>query len=214
MGRIFVVTFPKEIKGVRTITFLGSDLKNDKGAVSIPMSVVLRDANGKPVNTNSIEANLVGGPTNRVAQKQEATGCQEGFGSLAGYCGVYSGMLTEEADANNKCDLLSFPNSRLILDQNAEIGLSLGELSEIVNPPIHRIGRLFTDPDSMRIDLTSRSCRPLPGTKFQGDDCKRLNIAGIFSVLKDVKHFLGYYTISDEKTNELCRYRLSMELAL
>jgi hypothetical protein len=214
LGRIFVVTFPKEIKGVRTITLLGSDVKKDKGAVNIPVSVVLRDDNGKPLTTNSIQASFAARTDTRVAQRQEAGNCQEGFGVLAGHCGVYVGMLTEEADSNNKCDLLSFPNTRLILDSNAEMGLSLGEVSEIVNPPIHRIGRLFTDPDSTRIDLTSRSCRPMAGTTFAGENCKRLNLSGIFSTLKNVRHFLGYYTILDEKTNQLCRYRLSMDQAI
>jgi hypothetical protein len=189
-------------------------MKNNKGTDTIPVSVVLRDENGKPVNTNSIEVNFVVMPARRVAQRQEASGCQEGFGVLAGFCGMYSGMLTEEMDANKKCDLLAFSNSRLILDENAEMGLALGELSEIVNPPIHRIGRIFTDPESMRVDLTSRSCRPLMGTTFNGDDCKRMNLVGEFSFEKNVKHFLGYYSIINEKTNELCRYRLSMDQTL
>ncbi len=211
LGRIFVVTFPEEIRGVRTITLLGSDLKGGEGSLLVPISIVLRDDTGKPVRTAVIEANLTGKTDTRLAQKQEESRCQEGFGALAGYCGMYKGMVTEEVDTSNKCSLNTFTNIRLVLDENFEIGLALEELSAIVNPPIHRIGRNFTDPDSTRIDISSRSCRPLPGTSFKIDSCKRLNLAGQFSLARGVKHFKGNYSIVDEKTNEICRYHLSMD---
>lgn len=213
LGRLFIVTFPEEINGVRTITFLGSDLKGDKGSALIPLTIVLRDDTGKPISSAIIEANLTGMTNVQIAQRQEEK-CHDGFGALAGYCGVYSGMLVEEADSRNKCSLLNFNNSRFVLDENAEVGLSLGEISGIVNPPIHRIGRVFTDTDSTSVDLLSRNCKSLPGTNFNGDDCKRLHIHGVFSSTSKVKHFMGKYTITDEKTNEFCRYGLSMDQAI
>ena len=79
---------------------------------------------------------------------------------------------------------------------------------------MHRVGRIFVDPNSTRIDLISRVCRPLNGTSFGGDDCKRLNLAGTFNIVKEGKHFSGRYTILDEKTNESCRYSLSMNQAM
>jgi hypothetical protein len=213
LGRIFVVTFPEEINGVRTITFLGSDLKGDKGSALIPLTVVLRDDTGKPISSTIIEANLTGMNEIQLAQRQEEK-CRDGFGALSGYCGIYSGMLVEELDPENKCNLLSFNNSRFVLDENAEIGLSLGQMSAIINPPIHRIGRVFTDIDSTSVDLLSRTCKPLPGISFNGDDCKRLHLFGVFSSTPKVKHFLGKYSITDEKTNESCRYSLSMDQEL
>jgi hypothetical protein len=214
LGRIFVVTFPKEIKGVQTISFLGTDLKTVTKATTVPDSIVLRNGNGKPVNTTTIQANLSEPQETRVAQRQEEEKCQEGFGALAGFCGVYSGLLSEELDPKQKCNLLAFNNTRLVLDENSEVGLMLGELSGIVQPPVHRVGRIFADPTSTRIDLMSRICRPLNGTSFGGDDCKRLNLAGSFTIVKGVKHFSGRYTILDEKTNESCRYTLSMDQAI
>lgn len=214
LGRIFVVTFPNEIKGVQTISFLGSALKSEKISAPIQVSVVLRNRNGKPVNTSSIMANLTGVTPTRVAQRQEEEKCQQGFGALAGYCGVYTGMVSEEMDAQKKCNLLAYNHVRLILDENGELGLMLGETSAIVNSPVHRIGRIFADTESPRVDLISRQCRPMQGTTFNGDDCKRLNIIGTFSIIKKVKHFSGIYTILDEKTNENCRYSLSMDHAM
>jgi len=212
LGRIFIVTLPKEINRVRTITILGPSLSGDKGAALVPVSVILRDAIGRPTTTTTIEANLIGLTENRVAQKQEEAICLEGFGSLAGFCGTYSGMISEESDTQNKCDLLTFSNSRLIFDENAEIGLALGESSSIIAVPIHRIGRLFADPGSSRIDLISRKCQSLPGTTFANDNCKRLNLSGTFSLVNNLKHFAGDYTIIDEVTNARCRYNLSMDL--
>ncbi len=211
LGRIFVVTFPQEIKGVRTITFLGSDLKGQTGAALIPVSVVLRDDVGKPVTTISVEANLIGASEPKMAQRQQEQKCTAGFGALTGYCGVYAGMVTEELDVKNRCNLLALNNTHLILDENSEVGLSFGEINSIVNTPVHRVGRTFIDPKTTKIDLISRSCRPLTGTTFPGDDCKRLNLLGSFSVVRNSKHFSGTYSIIDEKTNESCRYHLSMD---
>ena len=212
LGRIFIVTLPKEINRVRTITILTPSISGLKGAALVPISLVLRDSKGRPVTTTSIEANLIGLTEKIVAQKQEEASCQEGFGELAGYCGVYTGMISEERDSQNKCDLLSFSNSRLILDLNAEIGLALGESSDIVAIPVHRIGRLFADPESRSVDLISRKCHSLSGIKFPSDNCKRLNLSGVFSIVNGMKHFSGDYTITDEKANATCRYNLSMDL--
>lgn len=214
LGRIFIVTLPKEAKGVRTISFLTSDMRGNQGAALIPVSVSLRDEKGTPVRTTAIEANLIGGEARMLAQRQEAEPCQEGFGNLAGYCGAYTGMLSEEMDTRNKCNLLAFNNSRLILDENAELGLVLGEPSEIIDTPVHRIGRLFRNPASMSVDLLSRACRSLPGTSFPSDDCKRLGLTGTFTTANKTRHFTGQYTITNERTNESCRYSLSMDQEL
>lgn len=223
-GRILIGTFPKESKGIRTITFLGSDLKGTKGAALLPFSVVLRDENGKPVNTTQIDANLIAiappapapaatstTQTPQVAQRQETPPCQEGFGSMAGFCGVYNGMLTEEEDNEKKCNLLSYKTSHLVLDDNAEMGISLGDVSDIISTPVHRIGRLPASPENTDVDLMSRVCRPLPGIAFKGDNCKRLALIGSFTINGKNKHFTGTYTIVDENTNQSCRYSISMD---
>lgn len=211
LGRIFVVTFPKEVNGVRTISFLTSDIRGAKGSALIPVSVSLRDGNGTPVKTSSIEANLSGAQNTMVAQAQEEEPCQEGFGDLAGYCNSYAGMISEDTDTKSRCNLLAFNSARLRLENTGEVYLALGESSNIVEVPVHRIGRIFSNPTSMSIDLLSRTCRSLPGTTFPSDDCKRLSLTGVFSSVRKTRHFTGSYTISNEKNNESCRYSLSMD---
>jgi hypothetical protein len=210
LGRILLVTLPKENKGVRTISFLGTDLKGTKGSALVPVSVVLRDDTGRPVKTTSIEGNLTGMTQTVLAQKQEEANCQEGFGDLAGFCGVFSGMLTEDADVQNKCNLLSYNNARIILNEQGEIILSLGEVNNVVETPSHKLGRIPANPESTNVDILTRTCRPLTGTSFRGDNCKRLNLIGYFSITNRGKRFSGSYILTDEKTNQTCRYTLSM----
>lgn len=211
LGRLFIVTLPQDSKGIRSLTIVTSELKGKKGAALIPVSLIFRDEKGNPIMTASTEANLLGKTTELVAQRQEESRCQEGFGSLAGLCGIYGGMITEQDDAKNKCDLLSFKNSKLVFDENGELGLALGETSGLVATPLHRIGRIFTDPDSTNVEVMSRSCRALEGTGFAIDDCKRLVLEGRFTEENKKKYFSGSYTIIDEKTNETCRYTLSLD---
>lgn len=211
LGRLFIVTLPEESKGMRSLTLVTSELKGEKGAALIPVSFIFRDEKGNPIMTASTEANLSGKTAEVVAQRQEDSRCQDGFGSLAGLCGVYSGILTEQDDSKNRCDLLSIKNTKLIFDENGELGLALGETSGLVATPLHRIGRIFTDPDSTNIEVMSRNCRVLEGTSFAVGDCKRLVLEGRFSEVKNKKHFSGSYTIINETTNQTCRYSLSMD---
>lgn len=211
LGRILLVTLPVENKGVRTISFLGTDLKGTKGSAMVPVSVVLRDDKGKPVKTTSIEGNLTAMTQTVLAQKQETANCQEGFGDMAGFCGVFAGMLTEEVDTQKKCNLLAYNNARLTLNDQGEMSLSLGDVNAVVANPIHKLGRIPVNPQSTNVDLLTRTCRPLPGTTFKGDDCKRLNLIGYFTITNRGKRFVGSYILIDEKTNQTCRYTLSMD---
>jgi len=210
-GRIFIATLPDIINGVKTISFLSSDLKIMTGTKKIPVSVVMRDDKGNPITTSAIDGDL-SSQTSRVAQRQEAKGCSEGFGALAGYCGEYRGLMTEAGDLNKRCTLTDYSNFRLVIDGYAEVGLVLGESNALINPPVHVIGRLMANTSSSRVDLLSRQCRPLVGTTFPGDNCKRLNLVGTFSGSETTKHFAGSYTISDEKLNQFCTYSLSVDL--
>jgi hypothetical protein len=210
-GRIFIATLPDIINGVKTISFLSSDLKTQSGTKKIPVSVVLRDEKGNPVTTTTVNGDLSGFNT-RLAQRQEAHGCNEGFGVLAGYCGEYQGIMREDLDTNKRCDLTSYPNLKLVIDQNAEVGFVLGEPNALVNPPVHVIGRLTANTSSSNVDILGRQCRPLMGTTFPGDNCKRLNLTGSFSVAENTRHFSGKYTIIDEKLNQICTYGLSLDL--
>ncbi len=219
LGRIIVIPLPEVSKGIKTISFLGSDLKTPKDSTKIFLGTVIRDEKGNPVKSRTVEGNLAvlappappkPAPPS-VAQRQEEAPCREGVGLLAGYCGDYAGMLTEEEDTKNKCDLLKNTNAHLLLEDSAEISLVLGTPNAVVENPTHRIGRVRFDPENTDVDVMSRSCRPIEGTTFKGDNCKRLALIGSFSQNENTRHFAGTYTIVDENTNESCRYSLSMD---
>lgn len=208
-GRNFTVSLPQIKKGVRSINLLLSSVKESKTGTTIPVSVITRDKNGTPLSTTDAPSNFIA--TKLLAQKQEDTDCIEGFGNLAQYCGTYAGMITEDQDRRNKCNLLFIDAVRLELRPDATLVLHLGEAGTIVQEPVHEIGRLPANPQTNSIDVLSRSCRPLPGVNARGDSCKELNLRGEFSDRGPDRHFRGTYTIKEEGTNNVCIYGLSMD---
>jgi len=158
----------------------------------------------------TVTAALISSPL-ETAQAQEEP-CVENFGQLEGFCGFYGGMVTEDQDIHGKCNLLNSDAVRLELSTNGDMRLLLGRNSQIVQTPIHFIGRVPVDPKSTAIDVMSRSCRALPGVNFPSDDCKRVNLVGSFQVERKRKHFKGGYFIFDEKTGEACKYGLAMDM--
>ena len=208
LGRLFTVKFPEQRGGVESISVLTSQKNLNKTATSVPISVITRDTEGNPITTQGISAKL--GGQNTVAQRQEEQ-CQEEFGELAGFCGVYEGIISEEFDPANDCNLMSRPAISLELNSEGTFLLHLDRLSEIVQTPFHTIGRIRANPESTLVDVLSRTCRPLEGISYPGDNCKRLNLRGSFTSEGDNRSFEGTYTIVDEQTDRRCRYRLALE---
>jgi hypothetical protein len=210
LGRNFTVKLPNERKGVRSITMLISAIKDVRPTSSIPVSVVTRDAKGSPLTTTSAQSFLMTTSLS-IAQKQEET-CQEGFGSLSGFCGIYGGMITEEQDRRNKCNLLFADGVKLELSNDSSVTLHLGEPNQLIQIADHEIGRLPANPQTRKVDVMSRSCRPLQGVNAPGDTCKRLNLRGEFSGEGSGRTFRGVYSIHEEGTNNYCAYRLSLDV--
>lgn len=210
LGRNFIVELPSLKQRVKSITILAAEIKSEKNGASVPVSVVTRDRRGNPLTTSKSESNFV--TLYSIAQKQEERPCQDGFGALEGYCGVYEGLISEYRDRRNKCNLLFASAAKLELTEDQTLVLHLGDVNGVVNSPYHVIGRLPSYPESRSIDVMSRSCRPLQGVNAPGDACKQLNLTGTFSVEGTTKHFAGSYTIKEEGTNNLCQYTLSMDL--
>lgn len=211
LGRTFVVTFPETTKGVKSITLLSSQVGGNVSGTTIPVSVITRDLPGNPLTVTEANSQFVM-VSPMLAQKQEEAICREGFGALQGYCGIYEGLITEEVDRGEQCNLLYAEAVRLELNFMGDINLYLGEVNEIVSIPIHRIGRIPSNPETTTIDVLSRACRPVSGTSFPGDNCKRLHLLGRFSTVDVTRHFAGVYSITDELTGNVCRYSLSMDL--
>lgn len=210
-GRSFTVSLPETIHGVRTLHFLTARVLRDQTATTIPVSVISRDSRGNPVSTVNSDAQFVG--ISMIAQRQEEEGtCTRGFGELAGFCGIYNGLITEQEDRHESCELLNRAPVNLELSQTGDILLHLGSSPSVVIRPVHEIGRIPTDHGSTRVDVLGRSCRPLLGIGFQGDDeCKILNLRGNFVRAGSRQRFLGTYTVTHESTRRSCRYGLTFE---
>lgn len=209
-GRNLTVLLPTSSKGVKSITLLSSKGEITDLSTTIPVSIITRNLSGSPLTTVSTKAQFSNGQ--QVAQRQEEE-CAEGMGNLEGFCGVYSGMVSEDSDTNKKCDLIGSDQVFLELTGDGALALLLGPNSEIVVPPRHEIGRLPVNPDSTSVDVLSRHCRALERISFPSEDCKRVHLTGSFIIERDRKHFKGSYTITDEKNNQSCRYGLSMDIA-
>lgn len=210
VGRTFQITYSQVVQGVKTITFLTSQDKARETGLEVPLAIVTRDARGNPLTNVDIKAQFLSAPV--LAQRQEESNCQEGFGSLAGYCGIYSGVIAEESDGRNRCNLLFTDAIRLQLDTTGQVILHFGEVNQITAEPFHQIGRTPYDPNRTTVDVLSRQCRALVGTTFPTDDCKLLNLSGTFSIERTKRHFTGTYTIRDEKSLDSCSYSLSLDL--
>jgi hypothetical protein len=212
IGRTFVVKFPQEKNGVKSITILSSHMGDRSTATAQPVSIITRDGVGNPLTTVKAKSNFTTTSYSTVAQLQEENRCTEGFGVLAGYCGLYAGLLSEEQDRRNRCNLLFSDAVRLELTPDATVVLHLGEVNEIITTPGHTIGRLPVNPQKNGVDLMSRVCGPLSGVNSSSSTCKVVHLRGDFSMVRNTKHFAGTYTISEEGTNNSCRYGLSMDM--
>jgi hypothetical protein len=210
LGRNFIVKLPSQKKGVQSITLLVADVKMDKTGTSIPVSVVTRDRRGNPLTTTSTESNFI--TISTIAQKQESQDCHVNLGALGDFCGPYAGMITEDQDRRNKCNLLYADAVKLELNPDSSLVLRLGTGGNLVEEPIHQIGRLPVNPKSNAIDVMSRSCRALQGVNASSDTCKQLSLRGEFSKRGSDRHFRGTYSIKEEGTNTYCVYTLSMDL--
>lgn len=210
--RIFQIPLSRQVTLMTTLPADNSHPKN------VPVSVTLEDSDKNLVAASLVEADFSAtqaqAQEDRVSSLSSATSrtCVEGFGGLAGYCGTYEGLVVEEQDTANKCALTSQIIPRLFLNENGELGVRVGAVSTLNPNPVHKIGRIPLNDSRARVDLMSRVCRPLDGTSFNGDDCKRINVTGDFSQNQsNTAHFFGTYVIVDEKTNERCQYRFSLD---
>lgn len=209
-GRTFFINFRKDQKGVHSLLMMTTSEMLKKDAAPLAINVIARDASGNPLKTLKHIANA--SLASSAVQSQEEQNCRENFGALSGFCGVYVGTISEDRDKRNKCNLLFADAVRLEVREDATVLLHLGDVNPIVNTEGHTIGRLPVNPEKRVIDLMSRTCGQLTGVNSSTDNCKRLHLNGEFSLQGERKHFQGSYTISEENTNNICLYSLSMDL--
>jgi hypothetical protein len=211
LGRDFSIDLPIIKDGVKSLTFLFSKFKSfNHNSSSVPVSIISRDRRGNPITTSIVDSKFLA--LSLVPQKQEEKSRQEGLGALAGYCGLYEGLVSEYLDKRNKCNLLFASAVKLELTEDQTLILHLGDVNSLVKIPSHVIGRLPINPETTFVDVIGRQCRPLQGVNAPGDSCKLINLTGRFSIKGEHRHFSGTYSIKEEGTNNFCQYTLSMDL--
>lgn len=211
-GRIFEIVLPREQNGVKTFSLLSSSAGPEKSGNSIPLQITSRDMSGNPLTSAKFNARFMQVvPGEQSAQAQEARPCTDGFGEMSGYCGRYGGMVSEEYDSARLCDFMSSKDLRLEVDNEANIIFHTSQPEDKHVTQDHLIGRIPSETPTRSVDIMSRHCRPLPGTTFPGDDCKRINLIGTFTNRNGTPHFTGTYTIIDEKNDKSCRYSMTLD---
>ncbi len=160
---------------------------------SVPVTVTLRDRTG---------ARSISLISSGVLQNKET--CENSFGALNGFCGSYFGRTNEIQDPFTLCDLTAFP-LRLSLGSNAKITLSS-------DAGTHYLGSLPSNQTNGDIEMSSRNCGLLAGTKFPSEGCQSLRLSGTFTDTSGIKTFRGTYTIQDETLGRSCSYQLDLRL--
>lgn len=211
-GRTFEIILPQTNGGLKSFSLLTSSVTAADTGKQIPLQLVTRDGKGTPLTTAKFQAQFTEiTPKEEGRQAQEARPCSDGFGEIAGYCGKYGGMVTEEFDSGRLCDFLTTKNVRLEIDNEANVIFHTEQPDDRHSSQDHLIGRIPSDSPSRSVDIMSRHCRPLPGTNFPGDDCKRINLIGTFTKRNGNPHFTGTYSIIDEKNDRSCRYSMTFD---
>lgn len=211
-GRTFEIILPQANAGLKSFSLLTSSVTASDTGKQIPLQLVTRDLKGNPLTTAKFEAQFTEiTPKGEAAQAQQARPCTDGFGEMEGYCGRYGGMISEEFDSGRLCDFLTTKNLRLEVDNEANVIFHTDQPDDRHVSQDHLIGRIPSDTPSRSVDIMSRHCRPLPGTNFPGDDCKRINLIGTFMTRNGNPHFIGTYSIIDEKSDRSCRYSMTFD---
>lgn len=212
-GRTFEILLPRTQEGIKSFSLLSSSIGSRDTATTIPVELVARDERGNPLRSARFDAQFsveTPRPARRL-QAQEERPCTGGFGELSGYCGRYGGMISELQDSGQLCDFMTYKDVRLELDNEANVIFHTAQPDDKHFTQDHLIGRVPSETATRSVDLMSRHCRPLPGTNFPGDDCKRVNLVGVFTSRDGTPHFSGTYTIIDERTEKSCRYSLTLD---
>jgi hypothetical protein len=73
---------------------------------------------------------------------------------------------------------------------------------------MHVIGAFSPSPVSNSINVTGRNCGPMDGTTFPVNNCKVMNLSGMFFELGTTIQFTGIYSITDVVSGETCNYNM------
>lgn len=208
--RVFQVVFstPDPRHGVKSLTIEAPD---DKGMnPNVTATVVAKNLNGVPMQSTSTFASINLFPLAAVQAQEEdqsTDNCSMGFGALTGFCGLYSGNMSEGIDPANVCQL---SGARLELATNGDLSFYFNYNGTLRGIPRHSFGSLLGTPMDPNINSKVSHCGPLPGTTMNSLGCKTLHLVGSFQDFGGLKNFTGTYDIRDEVTGNRCGYSLSL----
>jgi hypothetical protein len=215
LGRNFLVRFPANIQGVRTISIIAPQKQPDDSTI-IPVTIVSKDGIGTPLSTSNVSAEITmpqrtEQPVAPVQAEEEAVEeCIVGFGVLAGFCGIYRGALAEEIDPMKQCNLQDNDDIRLELDLARNLKIYFrDEDSEKPHFSFH-IGKVPHNPENRSIEVRRQLCGAVPDTRFPEYSCKTLNLSGTFSAGVTELNFIGTLSVFDETTLNMCKYSIYM----
>lgn len=209
-GRTLNITFPTVTQGIRSISMTTSQtgLWNN----SVPLTVTTRNAAGVPVDNASTTAAMTSQPIN--PQAAAGGSCMLGFGTLSGYCGLYSGTVTENSDPANRCNLIGPGSTRLEMSLDGQLSLYFNFQTSTQGLPAHRLGPIPNSPLTNTMNRISRNCGSLTQTAFSSANCQTITLNGTFLDLGGTRNFTGTYTIMDEANKESCTYSMNLNRAL
>jgi hypothetical protein len=203
-GRIFSVDFPRVIQGVSSLSITTNMTNLQSGTA--PTMIVMMDPSANSLSQYNVSAAVVvfGG-----AQPIESN-CDIGFGALTEYCGLYAGRIQEVSDTSNRCNLPEY-GFRLELNTDAKFNLYFYYSDSTVGIPAHGLNSPPTPPLTPEVNITNRHCGTLVGTGFNPENCQALRLEGRFEDNGGLRSFRGTYMMTDEISNENCRYELVLE---
>ena len=193
-GRIFYVNFPQVFQGIKSLEMSSSETGGPNGQV--PVSVTVRDGNGTQIAVRNILATMTSAATSGY--------CSMGFGSLAGYCGRYTGTSQETSDMSNICALNT--STKMVVEM-----LPSTEVAIYTNGVRQPLGTLVNSPLSSHLKQIGRVCSQPPGTQFNASHCLTLSLEGDFQTQADQRAFIGTYSIRDDISGEICSYSLNLD---
>lgn len=208
-GRAFSVIFPNEVNDVKSISI--NTVEVGKSSGSIPVTIVTRDNVGRPIDAPNTFAFMETRTIIDENAPQDNSTCSIGFGALTGYCGLYKGTFYEISDTRDRCNLSSSGEPRLEFATDTSFNFIPNYIVGATDLAKHRIGTFLPTPQSSTINISSSVCRSLPATVFVPNNCKTLNLSGVFFEQITTILFTGTYTITDEQNGDFCSYSVNVQ---
>lgn len=206
-GRTFNIIFPLAVNEVKSITL--SSVQTGSASGSVPITIVTRNDVGAPIDAPNTFALMTTRDLPTDTRPDNST-CIIGFGALTGFCGLYNGTMREIADTRDRCNLASSGNARFELATDTNFNFYPNYLAGVTDLAVHRIGSFLPSPQNTSINITGRTCEILPATTFIADNCKVMNLSGIFFEQITTVSFTGTYSITDEVNGDTCSYGLNL----